>query len=302
MMASDNFAAELTSQIADLRLPLASRLARAGQFDAAEAVLENIETPGPTVQLLRGRIYAQSGQVANARTVFEEILQTDSSNTEAAAALSALRAMAVDGVSRKLVLWRIVTAVLVLLVVVLSLLESKPDTPAVVVKDLPTLIAVQSLGERIADLEATLQREIAAIDTPRPLATGQPVAAHTDDLLGFASVHELINTNSRYAGVSCSPHLNGDGSLLIRCSGNVSSNWIYAKLRDDVSNQARSATASFDVGIDWSYVVRHNDSLSTIAQRVYGDSSRWPAIWNTNRATVTDPNRLLPATELTLPK
>ena len=50
-----------------------------------------------------------------------------------------------------------------------------------------------------------------------------------------------------------------------------------------------------------SYTVRKGDTLSAIAQRVYGRASRWPAIFEANRDRLDDPDRIQPGQVLRLP-
>jgi nucleoid-associated protein YgaU len=49
------------------------------------------------------------------------------------------------------------------------------------------------------------------------------------------------------------------------------------------------------------YTVRPLDSLSRIAQRVYGRYERWPDIYRANEHLIEDPDRLLPGMVLVIP-
>ncbi len=49
------------------------------------------------------------------------------------------------------------------------------------------------------------------------------------------------------------------------------------------------------------YVVQRGDSLSKIAQEVYGDGSRWREIFEANREQVKDPKLIRPCQELHIP-
>jgi|HubBroStandDraft_5_1064220.scaffolds.fasta_scaffold00014_35 LysM repeat protein len=49
------------------------------------------------------------------------------------------------------------------------------------------------------------------------------------------------------------------------------------------------------------YTVRVNDTLSSIAGRLLGSTSRWPSLWWVNRSKVTDPNSLYVGESLALP-
>jgi len=50
-----------------------------------------------------------------------------------------------------------------------------------------------------------------------------------------------------------------------------------------------------------SYVVVKGDTLSQIAEREYGDASRWREIYQANRATIKNPNLIYPGQKLRLP-
>jgi len=49
------------------------------------------------------------------------------------------------------------------------------------------------------------------------------------------------------------------------------------------------------------YVVVKGDTLSQIAQREYGDATRWREIYQANRATIKNPNLIYPGQKLRLP-
>lgn len=50
-----------------------------------------------------------------------------------------------------------------------------------------------------------------------------------------------------------------------------------------------------------SYTVQGGDSLSRIAQRIYGDGNRWRDIYNANRDQISDPDRIYPGQVLVIP-
>ncbi|WP_208108713.1 LysM peptidoglycan-binding domain-containing protein [Cognatilysobacter terrigena] len=49
------------------------------------------------------------------------------------------------------------------------------------------------------------------------------------------------------------------------------------------------------------YTVQTGDSLSKIAQHLYGDANRWHQLYEANRATISDPDRIYPGQVLTVP-
>jgi len=52
---------------------------------------------------------------------------------------------------------------------------------------------------------------------------------------------------------------------------------------------------------DKTYTIVRGDTLSGIAQKHYGDSSKWPVIFNANRAAIKDANVLTPGTRIVIP-
>lgn len=49
------------------------------------------------------------------------------------------------------------------------------------------------------------------------------------------------------------------------------------------------------------YVVVSGDSLSKIARKEYGDARRWPAIFEANKDTIKNPDRIFPGQKLIIP-
>ncbi|HEY4583022.1 MAG TPA: LysM peptidoglycan-binding domain-containing protein [Lysobacter sp.] len=49
------------------------------------------------------------------------------------------------------------------------------------------------------------------------------------------------------------------------------------------------------------YTVQKGDTLSHIAQHVYGKASRWRAIYDANRDQIDDPDRIRPGQVLVIP-
>ena len=49
------------------------------------------------------------------------------------------------------------------------------------------------------------------------------------------------------------------------------------------------------------YIVQKNDTLSSISQKYYGTPTKWPKIFNANRTTISDANRLTIGTKLIIP-
>lgn len=49
------------------------------------------------------------------------------------------------------------------------------------------------------------------------------------------------------------------------------------------------------------YIVQKNDTLSSISQKYYGSATKWPRIFNANRNTISNANRLTIGSKLIIP-
>ena len=49
------------------------------------------------------------------------------------------------------------------------------------------------------------------------------------------------------------------------------------------------------------YIVRKNDTLSSISQKYYGTARQWPKIFKANRDIIPDANKLAIGTKLIIP-
>ena len=50
------------------------------------------------------------------------------------------------------------------------------------------------------------------------------------------------------------------------------------------------------------YITKPGENLSIIAERVYGDQSKWQFIFAANLPSIKDPNKILPYQEIILPE
>jgi nucleoid-associated protein YgaU len=50
------------------------------------------------------------------------------------------------------------------------------------------------------------------------------------------------------------------------------------------------------------YTVAAGDTLSGIAEKYYGDASRWPVVFVANRYQIQDPDRIFPGQVLRIPQ
>jgi nucleoid-associated protein YgaU len=66
-------------------------------------------------------------------------------------------------------------------------------------------------------------------------------------------------------------------------------------------SDVQTSSNSAPVERERTYTVVAGDSLSKIAQREYGDASRWQRIYEANRGTISNPNLIHPGQVLNLP-
>ncbi|CAD7386283.1 LysM peptidoglycan-binding domain-containing protein [Xanthomonas arboricola] len=68
----------------------------------------------------------------------------------------------------------------------------------------------------------------------------------------------------------------------------------------DFSNVRTSVQSTAQL-VSESVTVQAGDSLSSIAKRRYGDGNLWPRIFEANRETLKDPDKIFPGQVLQLP-
>jgi nucleoid-associated protein YgaU len=65
--------------------------------------------------------------------------------------------------------------------------------------------------------------------------------------------------------------------------------------------QSGASTTAPDAVVYESYEVKAGDSLSKIAKNVYGKASEWKRIFEANRDTIKDPDKIYPGQKLKIP-
>lgn len=71
---------------------------------------------------------------------------------------------------------------------------------------------------------------------------------------------------------------------------------------DGISPIEIESSDSIAATAESTYVVQKGDNLEKIAKKVYGNSKRWPKIYNANRTALkNNPNRLYPGQKLSIP-
>jgi nucleoid-associated protein YgaU len=69
----------------------------------------------------------------------------------------------------------------------------------------------------------------------------------------------------------------------------------------DFSDVQGGSSSTAPAGQAQTYTVESGDSLSKIAKRVYGDASKWHAIFEANRDKIKNPDLIHPGEVLSLP-
>jgi nucleoid-associated protein YgaU len=80
----------------------------------------------------------------------------------------------------------------------------------------------------------------------------------------------------------------------------------YSDLTADIDapaggDQSRNRTASA-TGAGQTYTVKAGDSLSNIAKQFYGDANQYMKIFEANKDKLSDPNKIQPGQQLTIPQ
>jgi nucleoid-associated protein YgaU len=65
--------------------------------------------------------------------------------------------------------------------------------------------------------------------------------------------------------------------------------------------QSGASTTAQGAEVFESYEVKPGDSLSKIAKRVYGNAADWKRIFEANRDTIKDPDKIFPGQKLKIP-
>ena len=69
----------------------------------------------------------------------------------------------------------------------------------------------------------------------------------------------------------------------------------------DFSDVTATVTSTEEIIGEQTYTVAKGDSLSTIAKAHYGKASAWKSIFEANRDTIEDPDRIFPGQVIKLP-
>src|SRR4051812_25229889 len=82
----------------------------------------------------------------------------------------------------------------------------------------------------------------------------------------------------------------------------VNPNWIQELIADITVEESSQATPARNLSASRTYTVQAGDSLSKISKKYYGDADQYMKIFEANRGLLTDPNKISPGQELTIPQ
>ena len=75
----------------------------------------------------------------------------------------------------------------------------------------------------------------------------------------------------------------------------------FSNVRSGSSTTDPIVPAATPVNEPRTYTIQKGDTLSAIAKREYGDAQEWRAIYDANRETIKDPDRIFPGQKIYLP-
>jgi nucleoid-associated protein YgaU len=70
----------------------------------------------------------------------------------------------------------------------------------------------------------------------------------------------------------------------------------FSDVQSGASSTAKEAAPAFRM-----YTIKSGDTLSKIAKREYGDANAWSRIFEANRETIKNPDKIYPGQEIKIP-
>lgn len=129
-----------------------------------------------------------------------------------------------------------------------------------------------------------------AVSTPPPTRTGLTYTVKSGDTPGSIAAAWFGEINAWHLIIEANPGLD---------ARNLQIGQVLNMPPKSAAARQPAATSDRQTG---TYTVRPGDSLSRIADRVYGDSSRWREIFDANRDQLSGPHDLDPGQRLTIPR
>jgi len=153
---------------------------------------------------------------------------------------------------------------------------------------------IKEAGEKLFNLG---KPDAVAAAAPADLAVLNQKAA--DAILAYIKTQHLEAQNLAvaYDGGSMTATVSGAAAdqatreKIVLCCGNVAS---VEKVNDQMTVNAVSEASRF-------YTVKSGDTLSKISKEMYGDATKYNAIFEANKPMLKDPDRIYPGQNLRIP-
>jgi nucleoid-associated protein YgaU len=256
----------------------AIRFVREGDLVEAERYLALTPDPRPAEHtLLLGKVLAQQGKYREAIAEWQKVLAADPGNRDAADAVTTAEGLLRNPAAHPAQVFRrrLVCAGQITLLV--------------------ALVASVFVNVRQAHVARGLEAELGAARQEVLLAQS---GLQADQSLS-QTITGRLNADSRMAGFAIDVRCDGGNAS---CSGDVPS--LYVKELIGVAVRSVGGVRLADVTairVTHSYTTRPGDYLSSVAERVYGDASRWRDVYSANKDRIADPDILDPSTVLRIP-
>lgn len=254
----------------------AVRLAREGRYEEADAWVGEMLRARESADLhcLRGKIQAQRARISEAEASFRLALRLHPEHQDAARALA--RLVSLRGRSPRTVIVRRFVLTVTGMAMALALVSnevSKHESPAIVAAS----TAPAAIGPPAK--AATVDVDPALIDAYVAIEAGlEPLKAR------FMLRSRAVRTES---------------GLAVAISGAVPTKQALEQIRSLATGSVGIDTR--DLKTEPSYRVRPHDTLTSVAQAVYGDARGWPGIWESNREVLIEPGLIIPGQQLRIP-
>lgn len=136
-----------------------------------------------------------------------------------------------------------------------------------------------------------------------PAAIGPPTKAAAVDL-DPALIDTYVAIESRLQPLKARFALRSraartESGLAMAVSGAVPTKQALEQIRSLATGNVVVDTR--DLKIDPTYRVRPRDTLTSVAQTVYGEARGWPGIWDSNREVLIEPGLIIPGQQLRIP-
>ena len=125
-----------------------------------------------------------------------------------------------------------------------------------------------------------------------------PVAFEPDLIDAFVAINARLEPLKANFGLK-SRAVRIEAGLALAVSGPVPTKQVLERIQSLASGGIAVDTGGLH--IEPSYRVRPRDTLTSVAQAVYGDGRGWSQIWELNREILSEPGLIRPGQELLIP-